>query len=284
MCRSQWEQRRAFISQLNWSEAQTERFASGLGWPTATQLGFQAGLETPAYLSKGALHPTQEVIVASSDAVSAVDVVDFKPELLHLLEVVVQWKDLGKHRVQVALYDFCPVQLREERQKETSQTRDCQRTSGGFQRSIGLYKRLRALWADLWEFLWTQTFNLTKACTPLFNSLTRKAELFAQLLVWDLACEHLWAAQLLTRANQSALINYLFSFTVKELWSCVCGKCVFRTERADCEEDCFFLYHDAKCHLFIFSRAHSRRCHDDHINPAPAYWWILFSQKPDRKH
>lgn len=67
--------------------------------------------ETSAYLSEGALHPTQEVIVAGSDAVSAVDVVDFKSELLHLLEVVVQGKDLGKHRVQVALYDFRPVQL-----------------------------------------------------------------------------------------------------------------------------------------------------------------------------
>lgn len=52
--------------------------------------GFQTGSEASAYLPKGALHPAQEVIVAGPDAVSAVDVVDFEPELLHLLKVVVQ--------------------------------------------------------------------------------------------------------------------------------------------------------------------------------------------------
>lgn len=106
-------------SQLNWSEEQTERFATArFRSVTGAQPGLQTGLETSAYLSQGALYPTQEVIVAGSDAVSAVDVVDFEPELLHLLEVVVQWKDLGKHRVQVALYDFCPVQLGEQRQEK----------------------------------------------------------------------------------------------------------------------------------------------------------------------
>lgn len=43
-----------------------------------------------AYLSEGALHPTQKVIIAGPDAVSAMDVVDFKSQLLHLLKVVVQ--------------------------------------------------------------------------------------------------------------------------------------------------------------------------------------------------
>lgn len=66
-----------------------------------------------AYLSEGALHPTQKVIIAGPDAVSAMDVVDFKSQLLHLLKVVVQWENLGKDWVQVALDHFCPVQLRE---------------------------------------------------------------------------------------------------------------------------------------------------------------------------
>lgn len=43
-----------------------------------------------AYLSKSALHPTQKVIIAGPDAVSAMNVIDFKSQLLHLLKVVVQ--------------------------------------------------------------------------------------------------------------------------------------------------------------------------------------------------
>lgn len=110
-----------------WGHPQLHNWVYDLAW------------RKPGYLSKGALYPTQEVIVAGSDAVSAVDVVDFEPELLHLLEVVVQGKDLGKHRVQVALYDFCPVQLREERQRTSFcfvfYTRDSQRPPGCFQSS-----------------------------------------------------------------------------------------------------------------------------------------------------
>lgn len=64
------------------------------------------------YLAESALHPTQKVIVAGANAVSAVDVVDLKSQLLHLLKVVVQCENLGKDRVQVALDHFCPVKLR----------------------------------------------------------------------------------------------------------------------------------------------------------------------------
>ena len=67
-----------------------------------------------AHLAESALHPAQKVIVAGPDAVSAVDVVDFKSQLLNLLKVVVPWENLGEDRVQVALDHFCPVQLRED--------------------------------------------------------------------------------------------------------------------------------------------------------------------------
>lgn len=45
---------------------------------------------TSAYLTEGALHPTQEVIIPGPNTVSAVNVIDFKSQLLHLLKVVVQ--------------------------------------------------------------------------------------------------------------------------------------------------------------------------------------------------
>lgn len=67
---------------------------------------------TSAYLAESALHPTQKVIIAGPDAMSAMDVIDFKSQLLNLLKVVVQRENLGKDRVQVALDHFCPVQLR----------------------------------------------------------------------------------------------------------------------------------------------------------------------------
>lgn len=67
---------------------------------------------TSAHLAKCALHPTQKVVIAGPDAVSAMDVVDFKSQLLNLLKVVVQRENLGEHWVQVALDHFCPVQLR----------------------------------------------------------------------------------------------------------------------------------------------------------------------------
>lgn len=51
-------------------------------WVSETQVS--------AYLAKSALHPTQKVIIAGPDAVSAMDVIDFKSQLLNLLEVVVQ--------------------------------------------------------------------------------------------------------------------------------------------------------------------------------------------------
>lgn len=73
---------------------------------------------TSAYLSEGALHPAQEVIIPGPDAVSAVNVIDFKSQLLHLLKVVVQWENLGKDWVQVALDHFCPVQLRDSTQNK----------------------------------------------------------------------------------------------------------------------------------------------------------------------
>ena len=81
----------------------------------------------PAYLAEGALHPPEEVVVPGADAVGAMDVVDFEPQLLNLLEVVVQSEDLGKHRVQVALDHFCPVQLKENTQQDVPpDTLSCQ--------------------------------------------------------------------------------------------------------------------------------------------------------------
>lgn len=68
--------------------------------------------QLPAYLAKGALHATKEVVVTGPDAVSAMDVIDFKSQLLDLLKIVVQWENLGKDWVQVALDHLCPVQLR----------------------------------------------------------------------------------------------------------------------------------------------------------------------------
>lgn len=75
----------------------------------------QIPLQPPAHLPQGALHSSQEVVIAGPDAVCAVDVVDFEPQLLHLLKVVIQREHLGKDWVQVALDHFCPVQLRRER-------------------------------------------------------------------------------------------------------------------------------------------------------------------------
>lgn len=69
--------------------------------------------EASAYLTERALHASQEVIVAGPYAVSAVDVVHLKSQLLYLLKVVVQAENLPKEWMQVALDHFCPVQLRE---------------------------------------------------------------------------------------------------------------------------------------------------------------------------
>lgn len=63
------------------------------------------------YLTKCALHTPQEVIVSSPNAVSAVNVIHFKSQLLNFFKVIVQRENLAKHRVQVALDHFCPVQL-----------------------------------------------------------------------------------------------------------------------------------------------------------------------------
>lgn len=124
-----------------------------------------------------------------------------------------------------------------------------------------------------------------KACTPLFNSLTRKAELFPQLTVWDLAHERLHAAQLLTRANQSDLIKYLFFFflTVKALRSCVCVKCLFRTEQSYHEQDCFLSVMMSNV-IYSFSAEPPQTVdHNDHINPASVYRWLQFRQKNRQK-
>lgn len=67
-----------------------------------------------AHLAQGALHSSQEVVVAGADAVCAVDVIHFESQLLHLLKVVVQREHLAKDWVQVALDHLCPVQLRRE--------------------------------------------------------------------------------------------------------------------------------------------------------------------------
>lgn len=83
-----------------------------------------------AHLAQGALHPSQEVVVAGADAVCAVDVIHFEPQLLHLLKVVVQREDLAKDWVQVALDHLRPVQLREERTRPVRfPTPQCQTVS-----------------------------------------------------------------------------------------------------------------------------------------------------------
>lgn len=56
-----------------------------------------------------------------------------------------------------------------------------------------------------------------RARAPLFNSLTRKAELFQRFMMLDLADEHLHAAHLLTRANQMSLETASESFTAKSV-------------------------------------------------------------------
>lgn len=81
----------------------------------------QISLQLPAHLAQGALHSSQEVVVAGPDAVCAVDVVDFKSQLLHLLKVVIQREHLGKDWVQVALDHFCPVQLEREHVQSDAQ-------------------------------------------------------------------------------------------------------------------------------------------------------------------
>lgn len=63
-------------------------------------------------LAEGALHPAQEVVITTPDAVSAVDVVDLEPQLLNFLKVIVHHENLSKDRVQVALDHLCSVQLR----------------------------------------------------------------------------------------------------------------------------------------------------------------------------
>lgn len=52
-----------------------------------------------AHLTECALHASQKVIVTCPYAVSPVDVVDLKPQLLYLLKVVIQTKDLRKQWV-----------------------------------------------------------------------------------------------------------------------------------------------------------------------------------------
>lgn len=69
-----------------------------------------------SHLAECALNATQEVVIPSSNAVGSVNVVDFKAQLLHLLEVVVQHQDLGEDRVQIALDHLCAVQLNEGEQ------------------------------------------------------------------------------------------------------------------------------------------------------------------------
>lgn len=192
--------------------------------------GYWAGWQRSVYLSQGALHPAQEVVVAGSDAVSAVDVVDFESELLHLLEVVVQGENLGKHRVQVALYDFCPVQLREETQKKTFAQLNTTATSIGLlSRGAAIHLNTRANVALWGEFCGLRHLisAYRKARAPLFNSLTRKAELFHRLMMLDLAGEHLLAAHLLTRANQMSLetaseSKLVFPSQLKASCSCSC--------------------------------------------------------------
>lgn len=41
----------------------------------------------------------------------SMDVVHLKPQLLHLLKVVIHGEDLGEDRIQIAFDDFCPVHL-----------------------------------------------------------------------------------------------------------------------------------------------------------------------------
>lgn len=41
-------------------------------------MGYYCKTIASAYLAKGALHPTQKVIIAGPDAVSAMDVIHFK--------------------------------------------------------------------------------------------------------------------------------------------------------------------------------------------------------------
>lgn len=74
----------------------------------------RGGAEVPSYLPQGALHTPQEVVVAGADAVRAVDVIDLEAQLLYLFKIIIQCEDLREHRMQVALDDFCPVQLDRE--------------------------------------------------------------------------------------------------------------------------------------------------------------------------
>lgn len=42
-----------------------------------------------SYLTKRALHPTQEVIITSANAMRAMNVIDLEAQLLHFLKVVI---------------------------------------------------------------------------------------------------------------------------------------------------------------------------------------------------
>lgn len=70
-----------------------------------------------SYLAKRALHASQVVILMGVDAMRPMDVVYLKTQPLHLLEEVVQSKDLAEGRVQVTLDDLCPVYLAQGREK-----------------------------------------------------------------------------------------------------------------------------------------------------------------------
>lgn len=65
-----------------------------------------------AHLPHGALHAPQKVVIVRAHTGLAVAVVHLEPQLLHLLEVVIDREDLGKDGVQVALDHLAAINLR----------------------------------------------------------------------------------------------------------------------------------------------------------------------------
>lgn len=62
------------------------------------------------YLSKGALHATEEICFLQPIVIAA-DVVDFKPQPLHLFKIEIHCEQLGEDRIYTGPNHFRPVNL-----------------------------------------------------------------------------------------------------------------------------------------------------------------------------
>lgn len=65
---------------------------------------------TDTYLSKSALHATKEICLLQPIVIAA-NVMDFKPQSLHLFKIEVHREQLGEDGIYTGSNHFCPVNL-----------------------------------------------------------------------------------------------------------------------------------------------------------------------------